>query len=128
MFENTWIKIRDWFRDKNERTDLIRHFNESAKIAFVSGIVPTYLKAKISRGNSSYKHRFSHYFNTGFRVEILSGKSLTRNELNFIGEVILNDNALVRQMVVLGWDTLEIHGEKDSYGLQWQLKSFLEIN
>jgi hypothetical protein len=125
---NTWNKIVDWFRDKNDRNNLLRYFNDSAKMAFVSGIVPTYLKSKISKGNSKYKHRFSHFFNTGFRVEILSGQSLTKNELQFIGEVILNDNKLVRQLVVLGFDTLELHGERDSYGLQWQLVSYMELN
>ncbi len=47
MLENTWNRIIDWFRDRSERSQLIRSFNDSAKNAFIIGEAPTLLKAKI---------------------------------------------------------------------------------
>ncbi len=127
MLENTWNNIISWFHDRSERTKVIRDFNHSAKTAFVEGLVPTLLKASISKGEYSYKHQFSNWLNSGFRVQAFSGKQLSKEELIFIGNVILNDDKLVRKLIVLGWDTLEIHGDIGRYGLRWQLKDYMAL-
>jgi len=127
MFENAWNRIIDWFRDRSERSQLIRSFNDSAKNAFIVGEAPTLLKANISKGESTYKHQFSNWLNTGFRIQAFSGRQLSKDEIKQIGEVILNDNVLVRRLIVLGWDTLEIHGDKGNYGLRWQLKDYIAL-
>ena len=44
-----------------------------------------------------------------------------------IGSVILNDSTLVRRLVVLGFDTLEVHGDAGIYGCRWQLKDHIQI-
>ena len=51
----------------------------------------------------------------------------TKEELIKIGNVILDDSILVRKLIVLGWDTLEIHGDKGSYGCRWQLKDYIPL-
>ena len=127
MFSNTWNTIVDWFRDRSERNKLIRSFNESARDSFVAGIAPTLLKAKISKGESSYRHQFSNWLNTGFRIQAFTGRELSKDELIYIGKVILNDSVLVRRLIVLGWDTLEIHGDKGQYGCRWQLKDYIPL-
>jgi len=127
MFSNTWNAIVDWFRDRSERNKLIRSFNESARDSFVAGIAPTLLKAKISKGESSYRHQFSNWLNTGFRIQAFTGRELSKDELVYIGKVILNDSVLVRRLIVLGWDTLEIHGDKGQYGCRWQLKDYIPL-
>jgi len=127
MFSNTWNAIVDWFRDRSERAKLVRSFNESAKNSFVSGIAPTLLKASISKGESSYRHQFSNWLNTGFRIQAFTGRELSKDELVYIGKVILNDSVLVRRLIVLGWDTLEIHGDKGQYGCRWQLKDYIPL-
>jgi len=127
MFENTWNGIVDWFIDRSERAKLIRSFNESAKSSFVKGQAPTLLKATISKGESSYKHQFSNWLKTGFRIEAFSGRNLTKDEIKQIGAVILNDNTLIRKLIVLGWDTLEIHGDQGAFGLRWQLKDYISL-
>lgn len=127
MFNNTWNNILDWFNDRSDRNRLVRNFNESARKSFVSGIAPTLLKGKISKGESSYKHQFSSWFSTGFRIQAFAGRELTRDELIYIGKVILSDEILVRKLVVLGWDTLEIHGDKGAYGCRWQLKDHMSL-
>lgn len=127
MLSNTWNDILDWFEDRSEKNRLIRSFNKSAKMAFISGIAPTLLKSSISKGESTYKHQFSSWLNTGFRIQAFSGRVLAKEELIHIGNVILNDEMLVRKLIVLGWDTLEIHGDHGSYGCKWQLKDHIAL-
>ncbi len=127
MFEYTWNRVIDWFRDKSERAKLIRSFNNSAKNSFVGGQAPTLLKASISKGERAYRHQFSNWLKTGFRIQAFSGRQLAKDEIKLIGEVILNDNILIRKLIVLGWDTLEIHGDKGTYGLRWQLKDYVAL-
>jgi len=127
MFDNAWNNILDWFRDRSERAKLLRSFNESARAAFVAGIAPTLLKASISKGDSAYRHQFSNWLNTGFRIQAFTGRVLAKEELVRIGKVILDDSVLVRRLIVLGWDTLEIHGDAGTYGCRWQLKDFIPL-
>ena len=61
MLNNFWNKVVEWFTDKQERNRLIRGFNNSARAAFVTGEAPTLLHASLSRGNSDYRHQFSHW-------------------------------------------------------------------
>lgn len=35
---------------------------------------------------------------------------------------------LVRRLVVLGWDTLEVQGDEGTYGLRWQLRDYLLLS
>lgn len=127
MLSNSWNNILDWFRDRSERSKLVRSFNESARNSFVGGIAPTLLKAKISKGESAYKHQFSNWLNTGYRIQAFTGRQLSKDELIHIGKVILNDEILVRKLVVLGWDTIEIHGDEGTYGCRWQLKDHIPL-
>lgn len=127
MFNNIWNNVQDWFLDRSERNRLIRSFNGSARNAFVAGIAPTLLKAKISKGDNAYKHQFSNWLNTGFRIQAFAGRQLSKDELMFIGKVILDDDVLVRRLIVLGWDTLEIHGDEGTYGCKWQLKDYIAL-
>lgn len=127
MLSNTWNNVLVWFRDRSERNRLIMSFNDSARYAFVSGTAPTLLKSSISRGERSYKHQFSNWLNTGFRIQAFTGKELSKDEIMHIGKVILSDEVLIRKLVVLGWDTLEIHGDANRFGCRWQLKDYLSL-
>jgi len=127
MLNNTWNNIIEWFRDRSERAKLIRSFNESAKTSFVSGIAPTLLKASISKGESTYKHQFSNWLYSGFRIQAFTGRILKKEELIHIGNVILQNDTLVRKLIVLGWDTLEVHGDAGTYGCRWQLKDYIPL-
>ena len=116
MFNNTWTRIVEWFSDRSERKCLIRSFNESARIAFISGGAPTLLKASFSSGNSNYRHQFSAWVNRGFRITAL-----------VIGKVVLNNSELVRRLIVLGWDTLEVQSDKGYFGCQWKLIDYANM-
>jgi hypothetical protein len=128
MFENIWNNIIAWFRDKSERAKLVQSFNESAKNYFINGVAPTLLKASISKGENSYKHQFSHWLKSGYRIQAFAGRILSKNEIIHIGKVILDDGILVRKLIVLGFDTLEVHGDKGTYGCKWQLKDYILLN
>lgn len=122
-----WIyKIKEWFVSQNERNQLITDFNNSSKVAFISGEVPTFLKAKTSRGDKTFTHQYSQFY-SGFRIVVVGGRDLTKGELIEVGRVILSNNPLVRNLVVNGFDTLEVHGENDSTGSKWRLKDYLLI-
>ena len=127
LFANTWNNIVEWFRDRSERNQLVRSFNQSAKDAFVMGLAPTMLKASISKGNSAYRHQFSAWLNTGFRIQALSGRALTKDEMVVIGMVVLHDTTLVRRLIALGWDTLEIHDDTGYYGCRWKLIDYANM-
>lgn len=127
MLDNLWNNVLDWFSDRSERSNLVRSFNASGKNAFVTGLAPTLLKAKISKGNKEYKHQFSNWMNTGFRIQAFAGRQLGKNELIKIAKVVMSDEVLVRRLVVLGWDTLEVHTDKGSYGVRFQLKDHISL-
>jgi len=127
MLDNLWNNILDWFEDRSERSNLVRSFNSSAKSAFIRGVAPTLLKAKISKGNREYKHQFSNWMNTGFRIQAFAGRQLSKDELIKIANVVMSDEVLVRRLIVLGWDTLEVHTDEGNYGVRFQLKDHLSL-
>lgn len=121
-----WEIIRGWFIETRERVKLVRGFNKAANNSFIEGTAKTLLKAKTTSGNKAYGHAFSKLF-SGFRLSIINGKDLTQSELKEMSRVILDNESLVRKLMSLGWDTLEIHGSKDSIGLRWELKKYSNI-
>lgn len=126
MIANIWNSIVGWFKDRSERNRLVNSFNESAREAYVSGEAPAMLKASISKGDSNYKHEFSKWLSSGFRVKVFTGRQLSKDEIIFIGNVILDNEQLIRRLIVLGWDTLEIHGSQGIYGCKWKLTDYIE--
>lgn len=118
------IEIGEWFGEMRERYSLIKDFNRAAKRAFISSMAPSLLVAKITQGDSSYKHTFSKWMGSGFRIKALSGKPLKREEMVEIGKVVLDNEELVRKLIALGWDTLEVHDNAGVNGLKWELSKF----
>lgn len=113
--------IQNWFSDFSERRRLLNNFNFASKQAFIEGVAPTLLQCSISMGEVSYRHAFSKFMAGGFRIKALSGTPLSRREMQEIGHVILGNQNLVRQLVSLGWDTLEVHDNAGYNGLKWKL-------
>jgi hypothetical protein len=126
-FTNLWSRIIEWFQDRQDRKRLIIGFNTSAKEAFVNGYAPLILEARISKGNRAYKHQFSDPFNSGFRIKAHAGQQLSKQDTINIGNVVLANPMLVRRLVVLGFDTLEVHSDVGTHGCQWQLHDYIKI-
>jgi hypothetical protein len=121
------IQIADWFGEMTERYRLVRDFNKAAKYSFISGQAPTLLETKITRGEYAYRHAFSKFMGGGFRIKALSGRPLERSELIELGRVVLDNEELVRKLISLGWDTLEVHANQGYNGAKWALKDFANI-
>jgi hypothetical protein len=125
-----WYKImviKEWFGEMSERYKLVRDFNKAAKYAFISGVAPTLLQAKITGGDSAFKHEFSKWLGSGFRIKAMSGKPLHNIELKEIGSVVLDNEELIRKLITLGWDTLEVHSNQGFNGLKWPLKDYAKL-
>lgn len=121
------IRIADWFGDLKERYRLIRTFNKAAKEAFINGEAPTLLEARITSGDSEYRHDFSKWMAGGFRIKALSGVPLSKPELIEIGRVVLDNEELTRKLIALGWDTLEVHANKGFTGAKWALRKYANM-
>jgi hypothetical protein len=125
-----WYKIMvlaEWFGEMTERYRLIKDFNRAAKHSYISGNAPTLLEAKITSGESAYKHAFSKWMSGGFRIKALSGRALNKSELIEVGRVVLDNDELVRKLISLGWDTLEVHDNAGFNGCKWKLMDFSNI-
>ena len=122
-----WHRLIDWFSDVRERYRLVKDFNNMAKQAFISGYAPTLLEARTTIGCLDYRHAFSKFMAGGFRIKALSGVALERSQLIEIGKVVLDNEELVRKLVALGWDTLEVHDLKGFHGCKWPLKDYAKI-
>lgn len=122
-----WNRIVKWFQDMSERRKLLFEWNNNAREAYISGAVPSLLEASTSSGNSNYRHEMSKWMMSGFRIKVKSGKPLTKEELLAIGRIILYNNQLVRRIVILGWDTLEVYDAANKKGVQWAFKDFISL-
>lgn len=122
-----WDKILEWFSNNKERNSFLKEFNKSAKNAFVSGLVPIYLKAESSLGNNSFRHQFSSFIYHGIRVRTLTGMFIKDDLFIEIGNMLISNHTLTRHLVTLGYDTLEITNNKGEVIGQWKLSASLEL-
>lgn len=123
-----WNRIIDWFRDLSERNRLINDFNQSARQAFTQLSVSTLLSAMSKKGDSTYRHECSSLFlPTGFCIKVTAGTALSKDEMLYIGSVILTNEALTRRLFILGWDTLIIEDIVGSKQVRWAIKDFTNI-
>ena len=122
-----WDKILEWFSNNKERNSFLKEFNKSAKNAFVSGLVPIYLKAESSLGNNSFRHQFSSFIYHGIRVRTLTGMFIKDDLFIEIGNMLISNHTLTRHLVTLGYDTLEITINKGEVIGQWKLSASLEL-
>lgn len=122
---NFYVRIVEWFQDRKYRKDLLLEFNRNAKNAFIHGVVPVLMEARVVKGDPKYRHGYSKIFEgSGFRIKSYAGKQLTRQEIINIGATILANETLVHRLVVLGFDTLQVHCDVGNYGCQWRLEDF----
>ncbi len=122
-----WNRIVNWFSSLGEKNRCINDFNSAAQTAFVTGVAPVYLKAEQSRGNSNYKHSMSSWFYSGFRINTLSGRTLTTSEVRECGMVIATNQELMRKLATLGFDTLEICDQYGRVIQDWRIAAIMQI-
>lgn len=123
-----WNRIINWFRDLSERDRLINEFNMSARNAFTQLAVGTLLEARSKRGCKEFRHECSSFLlPTGFCIRATNGNPLSKDEILYIGTVILTNEMLVRRLFVLGWDTLYVEDIVGNKQAKWAIKDFAHI-
>jgi hypothetical protein len=90
------IQIREWFGEMRERYSLIRDFNKGSRDAFIAGETPTLLEARITRGDSAYRHEFSKFLSGGFRIKALTGTPMNKEEMAELGAIVLANEVLTK--------------------------------
>ena len=95
--------------------------------AFIMDIVPIYLKAESSFGNNAFKHQFSSFLYHGLKIRTMTGAFLADSDFISIGNMLASNPALTRQLVTLGYDTLEITNSAGKVVKQWQLTTLLAL-
>jgi len=126
--DNKWSNMTTWFQDGLDRKSLVKKFNIAAKASFINGSVPALLKCSITKGFKPYKHSNSALFFTGIRIVAYTNSSLSELELNILGHTVLAEKRIVRLLVSLGWDTLEVGSDIGENGLRWKLIDFVNPN
>lgn len=122
-----WNNIINWFTTLSERNRCINEFNASAKNAFITNVVPVYMRAETSRGNGAYKHSMSNFFISGFRIRTLSGRNMSNSEVQSCGAAIISNQELMRRLATLGFDTLEIYSPTGILIKDWPIKDIMQI-
>jgi hypothetical protein len=127
MWEQIKQVFTTWFENRKDREQLIKEFNNSSRAAYIMGVMPTLFEAKVTTGDSRYTHTFSKWMAGGFRIKALTGRNLSRSEMEEMGQVVLSNSPLVRNLVSLGFDTLELHSDVGNVGLKWELKKYIDV-
>lgn len=122
-----WDKIRQWFKDVIERRRTIDEFNENARAAFQSGSIGVLFRAEETSGDPEFRHPYSKFLLTAFTIKSTAGRKLTKDELLYIGRVILNDTGLTRKLYYLGWDTLRVEDPIGGVRVKWAVKDFVHF-
>ncbi len=122
-----WDRIRQWFKDVVERRRTIDDFNQSARNAFQCGAVGVLFKAEETMGDPNFRHPYSKILLSSFTIKSDAGRTLSRDEMLYIGSVILNDTALTRKLYYLGWDTLRVEDPVGKIRVKWPIKDFVDF-
>lgn len=123
-----WNRIINWFKDLSARDRLINDFNRSARDSFTGLSVSTLLEAMTKKGDPSYSHECSSILlRTGFCIRATAGRALTKEEMLYIGTVILSNQLLTRRLFVLGYDTLMVEDIVGEKRVKWAIKDFTNI-
>lgn len=123
-----WDRIVNWFKDLSARDRLINDFNRSARESFTGLSVSTLLEAMSKKGDPTYRHECSSLLlKTGFCIKATAGRALTKDEMLYIGTVILSNQSLTRRLFILGYDTLIIEDIVGAKSVKWAIKDFTNI-
>jgi hypothetical protein len=117
--------IKKWLTSKNEKFNIVAEFNESYANDWDKGDSPFLISASIVKGNKDYKHSSSDTF-SGFRVTINTKQSLNDEVFVTIEKSIASDQELIRKLIRVGFDTLEIFRSSSSHGFESSIKSHLK--
>ncbi len=112
-----------------ERVRILREFNIVFKEVFMQGELDRLCVVTTSSGNPEFKHELStFYLRSGFKITIENDNNLTQSDYIEISKYVIESAPFVRQLMVLGYDTLIIKGKNSYMGLQLPLKEIANFH
>lgn len=112
-----------------EKMRIIGNMNAAFKEYFISGEYNRLCNASISQGCSDFAHEMSSFwFRSGFKISIENDTSLKESEMNEIASYITDNDAFVRQLMSLGFDTLIVRGKQSGIEKKFALKKYANLN
>lgn len=111
-----------------ERMRVINQMNLAFKDYFTSGEFSRLCKVSISQGNSAYAHEMSSiWFRSGFKISIENDSRLQESEINELALYVTANEAFVRQLMAMGFDTLIIKGKTTGTSRMYALKKYANL-
>lgn len=112
-----------------ERVRIINSMNQSFKEFFYTGELNRLCKVSISKGDQDFAHEMSaFFFRSGFKIGIENDSGLKNSEIIEISNYILSNNAFVRRLMAMGFDTLIVQGQTTGMGRKFSLKAYANLN
>ena len=111
-----------------ETVVLIRSMNSAFKEQFLSNQTNRLVEASITIGESRFKHSMSKSFvRSGFKLTFINDSNLKESEARDLAKYILENDHFVRQLMILGFDTLIIKG-KTTNSILFKLSDYASLD
>lgn len=112
-----------------ERMRIINQMNGAFREYFMSGEISRLCKFSISSGKQENAHEMSSlWFRSGFKVSIENDLNLKQSEMTELANYILGNQAFVRQLMAMGFDTLIVKGNTSGKSISYALKKFANLD
>ena len=111
-----------------ERVRILREFNIVFREAYFEGSLERHCVVTTSPGEQSFRHELSSfYLRSGFKITIENDNSLKESDFIEISKYVFESKPFVRQLMVMGYDTLIIKGKNNFQGLKISLKEIANL-
>ena len=112
-----------------ERMRVINQMNAAFKEYFMSGEIARMCKFSISQGKQENAHEMSSlWFRSGFKVSVENDINLKESEMTELASYIIGNQAFVRQLMAMGFDTLIIKGKTTGKSISYAIKKFANLD
>ena len=111
-----------------ERMRILNQMNTAFKEYFYSGEFNRLCKASISQGQQRFAHEMSSlWIRSGFKINIENDYDLKESEINELAQYITENEAFVRQLMAIGFDTLILKGKTTGICKEYALKHYANL-
>ena len=112
-----------------ERMRVINQMNAAFKEYFMSGEIGRMCKFSIFQGKQENAHEMSSvWFRSGFKVSVENDINLRESEMTELANYIVGNQAFVRQLMAMGFDTLIVKGKTTGKSISYALKKFANLD
>lgn len=112
-----------------ERVRIINQMNTAFHEYFCSGELNRLCKVSISTGCQEFAHEMSVlWLRSGFKISIENDISLTDGEIEELATYITENEAFVRQLMAMGFDTLVVKGKTTGKVKNYALKKYANLS